>query len=233
VLLGILAVALLVISALGLRGMAQSNSGLETVYQDRVVPLRDLKIVADMYAVNIVDTTHKVRNGNIGWAEARKNLDEANATIALKWKEYTATYLVDEEKKLVAEIEPLFKETAVALGRLKDIMVREDEAAIAEFAAGPLYPAIDPISEKFSKLIEVQLNIAKHEYDNSAANYVSTRNENIALCALGLILGIGFALWIIRSITRPLTNLQEIIVRVEHSGDLTLRTNISSVALHS
>ncbi len=227
-LLGILAVALLVISALGLRGMAQSNSGLETVYQDRVVPLRDLKIVADMYAVNIVDTTHKVRNGNIGWAEARKNLDEANATIALKWKEYTATYLVDEEKKLVAEIESLFKETAVALGRLKDIMVREDEAAIAEFAAGPLYPAIDPISEKFSKLIEVQLNIAKHEYDNSAANYVSTRNENIALCALGLILGIGFALWIIRSITRPLTNLQDIIVRVEHSGDLTLRTNISS-----
>ena len=217
------AVGLVAIGALGLRGMAQSEDGLETIYQDRVVPLRDLKTIADMYAVNIVDTAHKVRDGIISWPQARKNLDEANATIAQKWKEYTATHLVEEEKKLVAEIELMFKETTSALGRLKDIFAREDKAAVAEFAAGPLYPAIDPISDKFSKLIEVQLNVAKREYDKTAANYVATRNTSIAIIALGLILGIGFALWIIRSITRPLTNLQDTLVRVEQSGDLTLR----------
>jgi methyl-accepting chemotaxis protein len=222
------AVALVVIGVLGLRGMAQSKEGMETVYHDRVVPLRDLKVIADMYAVNIVDTTHKASNGNIGWADARKNLDEANATIKQKWKEYTATILVDEEQRLVAEIEPMFKKTAIALDRLKDILAREDKAAVAEFAAGPLYPVIDPISDKFSKLIEVQLDVAKREYDKTAANYVATRNTNIALIALGLILGIGFALSIIRSITRPLARMHDTIVHVEQSGDLTLRANIAS-----
>ncbi|MDP3037987.1 MAG: MCP four helix bundle domain-containing protein, partial [Rhodocyclaceae bacterium] len=128
VLVGMLLLALVVIGALGLRGMAQSEDGLETVYQDRVVPLRDLKTIADQYAVNIVDTAHKVRDGIISWAQARKNLDEADANIKQKWKEYTATNLVEEEKKLVAEIEPMFKETAIALGRLKDILAKEDKA---------------------------------------------------------------------------------------------------------
>jgi methyl-accepting chemotaxis protein len=46
------------------------------------------------------------------------------------------------------------------------------------------------------------------------------------LLVVGLALG-GIASWlIIRSITRPLANLQDTIVRVEHSGDLTLRANI-------
>ena len=170
-----------------------------SVYQDRVVPLRDLKVIADMYAVNIVDTTHKVRNDNMGWAEARRKLDEANATIKQKWKDYTSTHLVEEEQKLVAEIEPMFRETAIALGHLKDILAKEDKQAIAEFAAGSLYPAIDPISEKFSRLIEVQLGVAKLEYEKSAAGYRSTLNANVAIIALSLVLGVGFAWWIIRS----------------------------------
>ncbi len=223
VLVGILGVVLVIIGTLGLRGMAQSNAALNTVYQDRVVPLRDLKIIADMYAVNIVDTTHKVRDGIIGWPQARKNLDEANATIARKWKEYTATYLVEEEKKLVAEIEPMFKETGIALGRLKDILTNEDKAAVAEFAAGPLYPAIDPISEKFSQIIEIQLVVAKREYDKASTDYRSTRYANITIIVLSLILGVGAALWIIRSITRPLSRLQDITVQVEQAGDCTLR----------
>jgi hypothetical protein len=32
----------------------------------------DLINVADMYAVNIVDTSHKLRNGNISWSQAQK-----------------------------------------------------------------------------------------------------------------------------------------------------------------
>jgi methyl-accepting chemotaxis protein len=227
VLVGMLLLALIGIGALGLRGMVEADDGLQTVYQDRVVPLRDLKVIADLYAVNIVDTTHKVRDGIVTWAQARKSLDEADTIIKQKWKEYTATYLVEEEKKLVAEIEPMFKETAIALGRLKDILAKEDKSAVTEFAAGPLYPAIDPIGEKFSKLIEVQLDVAKREYDEAAARYVVARNITIAVIALCVFLGIGFAVWIIRSITRPLTRLQDTLVRVEQSGDLTLRADVA------
>ena len=103
-LVGLLSLVSIIVGLTGLKGMSQSVGGLRTVYEDRVVPLRDLKVIADLYAVNIVDMTHKVRNGNIDWAEARKNLQEARTGINKTWTAYKATYLVEQEKKLVATI---------------------------------------------------------------------------------------------------------------------------------
>lgn len=71
----------IIVGLTGLKGMSKSVNGLRTVYEDRVVPLRDLKVIADLYAVNIVDMAHKVRNGNIEWEEARKNLKDARQGI--------------------------------------------------------------------------------------------------------------------------------------------------------
>ena len=60
-LVGLLSLVSVIVGLMGLRGMSETVGGLRTVYEDRVVPLRDLKVIADLYAVNIVDMTHKVR----------------------------------------------------------------------------------------------------------------------------------------------------------------------------
>lgn len=216
------------IGANGLRGMAMCVAGLQTVYVDRVIPLRDLKVIADMYAVNIVDTSHKVRNGNITWEEARKNLDDAELQIQTKWKDYKNTVLVPEEERLVAEIEPMFKTTQVELDHLRDILKREDKQAIAEFTAGPLYPAIDPISGKFSDLIEVQLTVAKQEYESSNDSYSFNRFFSIALILVGMTLSVAFALWIVRSISGPLEKVRQIVREVAKSSDFSKRVSVSS-----
>ena len=62
-LLTALCLLVLLVGGAGLFGMGQSNAGLKSVYDDRVVPLKQIKVVADMYAVNVVDTAHKVRDG--------------------------------------------------------------------------------------------------------------------------------------------------------------------------
>lgn len=68
-------IALLVlIGVLGISGMHSSNQAMASVYNDRVVPLKDLKQIADMYAVNVVDTAHKVRNGNLDWQQGLVNV---------------------------------------------------------------------------------------------------------------------------------------------------------------
>ena len=213
-LVGLLLVFLVGIGLSGLYGMSSNKDSLETVYNDRVVPLRDLKVIADMYAVNIVDTTHKVRNGNISWADARKSVAEAEAAIAEKWKSYTATYLVEEEKRLVAEIEPMFKSTQNELDKLNDILKREDKEGIANFTINNLYPAIDPISGKFSELIEIQLKVAKQEFDAAASRYKTTRNWSVAAISLGILLGFIVAIWIIRSVTRP---IEAVVVAAEYA----------------
>jgi methyl-accepting chemotaxis protein len=215
-----------VVGLVGLNGMSQAVSGLETVYNDRVVPLRDLKVIADMYAVNIVDTSHKVRNGNIGWEEARKNLAEAQSVIQAKWKAYKATVLVDEEKKLVAEIEPLFVSTQLVLDRMQDILKREDAAAIAEFTKGPLYPAIDPISNKFSELIEVQLTVAKQEYEQGQTTYAHSRLVSTVLLVAGTLLGFLAAVLIVRSVVGPLTRVQQAVTAVAQDFDYSRQVDV-------
>jgi methyl-accepting chemotaxis protein len=225
-LVGLLSLVSVIIGLSGLRGMAESVAGLRTVYEDRVVPLRDLKMIADFYAVNIVDTTHKVRNGNIDWAESRKSLKDAREGISSKWATYKATYLVEEEKKLVAQIEPMLEKAEPTLNRLQEILTKEDLDAVKTFSIDTLYPVIDPISTKFSELIEVQLNVAKAEYTESKTQYENSRVFKVSLLVAGILAGALLALWIVGSVIRPLRLVQETAQKVAQDFDYSSRIDI-------
>lgn len=88
----------------GRSALSTANGDLRTVYEARVVPLRDLKTISDDYAVFVVDATHKVRNGNWGWEEAAASVDEAADRIARLWSGYRARGGFDaEEQRIVAD----------------------------------------------------------------------------------------------------------------------------------
>jgi methyl-accepting chemotaxis protein len=84
-----LSLAVMVIAAFGYAELSYSNKNIADIHDDGVVPIENLKVIADMYAVNIVDTAHKVRNGGMDWDEGISSLDKASATIKDRW----ATYL--------------------------------------------------------------------------------------------------------------------------------------------
>ena len=204
VLVGVLAVALIALGILGLQGQNAAVQGLNTVYEDRVVPLRDLKVIADEYAVNIVDTAHEVRNGNITWSAGRDNVAGAMRTIEPVWEAYLETFLVPAEQRIVDELVPLMEEADRAVGRLQDIMRRQDMAALEAFTIDDLYPAIDPVSDRFAALMDVQLDVAEAEYEGAVEQYIVNRNIFIATMAGGLFIGIALAWFIITGISRRL-----------------------------
>ncbi len=221
ILVALLIAFMALIGGLGLQGIRATDASLDTVYNDRVIPLRDLKIIADMYAVNIVDTTHKARNGALSYVEAIKNIDVASETIHKKWKDYLATYLVDQEKKLVAQIEPLMVVADREVVRIRSILEAGKADQLAEFAAKSLYPGIDPVSEKFSALIDVQIEVAKTEYEASQIRYVRLYTTLITLLAGALLLGLAFSVVVIRSITIPVRHVSAIIERLA-KGDIAV-----------
>ena len=190
-LIGFLSFLMIIIGVLGLHSAWRSNEGLDSVYKDRVVPLKDLKIIADTYAVNIVDTAHKVRNGNISWGDGQKNVATAVDIITEKWRAYLATTLVPQEQKLVEEARPLMKSADKTVAKLSGILGKKDLETLTEFTIVELYPVIDPISAKFSELVDVQIKVAKEEYDRSLKEYTVNRNISIALVILGVLLGAG------------------------------------------
>lgn len=168
------AVLCLLMAGLTLGGMqllAQSNEALRTVYDDRVVPLQQLKTVADMYAVNMVDTTHKVRNGNLDWQAGAQLVDASAGVVQKTWKAYTETFLVPDEQRLVREITPLMAAADRVRQRLLESLQAKDEAALADIAKNSLYQAVDPLSDKLNELVTIQLEVAKTEYEQARARY--------------------------------------------------------------
>jgi hypothetical protein len=181
-----------------------SNKGLDTVYKDRVVPLEQLKVLSDRYAVDIVDTSHKVRDGVVSLEDARKNIAEAQTEIAYKWQAYLATYLVPEEQRLVAEIAPLMKKADIAVAKLNTILIKQDLPALVQFTAMELYPAIDPLTKKISALVDLQLVVAKQEYQKSDGSYQKGRKLAMILILGGSFLAGVLAFLVIRNLLRDL-----------------------------
>ncbi|OKP79280.1 hypothetical protein BTE77_08215 [Ensifer adhaerens] len=98
--LSLLAVAMLVMIVTAFSALTSISKRTESIVADRLLPVDHLKTVSDMYAVEIVDTTHKVRSGALDWAAGAKAIDTALATIDTRWRTYEATRLTPEEKTL-------------------------------------------------------------------------------------------------------------------------------------
>lgn len=219
-LVGAMLAACLVIGLTGLNAQQRSVAGLNTVYLDRVVPLRDLKLIADLYAVKIVDTTHKTRSGMLSYPQARDEVRSARAEISRLWSAYMNTRLVDAERQIASRIETLMKAADEPLDALERTLDRHSEKRLAAFVINDLYPLIDPISEGFNQLIELQLGEAKAEYEQAQALYQRNRLLNIGLL-LALLVGGGlFATVLLRSISRPLEALKQAAASVA-AGDLS------------
>ncbi|MBK3749176.1 methyl-accepting chemotaxis protein [Stutzerimonas balearica] len=212
--------ACVVVGITGLSAQQRSLNGLNTVYLDRVVPLRDIKLIADLYAVKIVDASHKARSGMITYAQARDDVRQARAEIRRLWQAYLQTRLLPEERALATRIENLKAATEKPLDRLERTLDRHSEKRLAVFVMNDLYPLIDPLSEAFSELIDLQLGEARGEYESALALYERNRAFFIGLLGALLVVGALCSLLLIRSIGRPLQALKQAAAQVA-AGDLS------------
>jgi methyl-accepting chemotaxis protein len=222
---GVLILFMVLIGGLGIVGMRAANNGLHTVYSDRVVPLRDLKVIADSYAVKIVDISHKVNISTLSWDEGVRSLARAEASIDESWEHYTQTLLVGNEQRLVDEVKPLKDRAREATSQLRRIFDNKDEQALGAFIRDELYQVIDPVSEAFSRLVDVQLDAAKEVYAQTEARYQWLLVISISAMLLSVLIAAVLGFMITRSLLRQLGGepylAMESLQRVA-AGDLTL-----------
>ena len=221
-LMGLLAV---VIALFGLSGMRGCNNEFKNVYDNRIVPLSQLKTAADMYAVNIVDTCHKARNENISSTEAIKNIKQAQESISKEWSAYTSTELTSEESALVNEAKERFKSADEGVEELLALLEANNLEGVAQFSVNKLYPKIDPISETIGKLVTLQLDEAKKGYESSQESYNNQMTIFIILLLVGLGVS-GFIGWrTISSIEHSTSSFRKIMGEIARSKNLTHTIN--------
>ena len=201
-------VGIIILGSLGIIQLKEVNNGLERVYNDRVVPLEQLKIIADEYAVNIVDTTHQTRNGNFEFEKCISNINSAQEKIKDNWNKYLSTTLTKEEEKLSNDANQLMRVGDTIVNKIKQTCINKDLDAITKITLNELYPNIDPIGEKISALISLQLEEANKETKIAENIYNTSRIIIIVTIFVSFLIILVLSYLIISDITGKINVLK-------------------------
>ncbi|WP_294203873.1 HAMP domain-containing methyl-accepting chemotaxis protein [uncultured Sphingomonas sp.] len=209
--LAALALSIVLLATLSFWSMSTNKTALDSILQDRLVPMRDLKTVADKYAVDIVDASHKARNGNFTFAQSAAKVRDGSENLHKHWKAYRATQIDGEEAALATEAETRMRVADEHVAELLTILNNGDRAALDGFVLNKLYQSIDPVSDSIGKLVNLQLKIA--ENTGNAATHTARMNRTIMIAlVLGGIAVLVMSLIIISSkVVAPIQRLAETI----------------------
>ncbi|MDP2111447.1 MAG: MCP four helix bundle domain-containing protein, partial [Thiobacillus sp.] len=215
-------------AAIGLYGINENGKGIETIYEDRTVPLVDMGLIIDM--VNRI-RTNAVIAANATAPDAARN---ANADTLLLdteidklWTKYMGTTLTPEEKQLTDAFAPQWKTYQASRNVTLKHAMDGDLAAAQENAAGDAGAKFSAAHETLFKLIELQGAVAKQEYNQAHDRSVSIRNFAIVAVTVGLALAAWLSFSLIHAIVRPLDEAVKL-TRAVAEGDLTQNIDVHS-----
>lgn len=225
-------IILLVISSLS--SFSIINQGVGRIYDDRLVPLTKLKAMSDGYTV-IINAVNKADNGLKNPDEALAELREGQRIIKNNWKQYTAGQLNAEEKSISQETEALFPEADNIIEEAADILASmgntlqfdEDGDTLITDYNGDFFEYLDPITDKITTLINMQLTIAQQERKKAQNLYDKSFTLSITLNVIALIIMVISGIWVGRTISVPLNELRHLIEKVDHDKDLTVKVCIN------
>ncbi|MBU1307315.1 MAG: MCP four helix bundle domain-containing protein, partial [Alphaproteobacteria bacterium] len=219
--LAVLSAVVCILVTAGYATLATVDAKISSIVADRVVPLSQLKLVADQYAVLIVDNAHKVRAGTFSFEEGAANMAAAEQLIAEQWAAYQATSLTPDEEILVAAANQVMAIAEPAMAQLRTILQTGNMSGLETFIADTLYPAIDPISTDVSLLVDLQVDVARAEYAGAQSLFGLMNIAMMVVTVIGAT-AIGLAtLVIVRTVSGRLSGMEKALVAVAE-GDYSV-----------
>ncbi|MCG9720519.1 HAMP domain-containing methyl-accepting chemotaxis protein [Shewanella sp. Isolate7] len=215
---------LICICILAINMMNNIEKGVVTIYNDRVVPLEDLKVIADDYAVSVIDAINKANAGDFSAEQANQALQEASNNIDKKWRQYIATQLTKDEQRLVDEAEHLFVPANQRIAHLEQLLNGKSGNIAGQLRDEiiPLYRVIDPISGTIAELISLQLKVAGEEKDRVAEIYQSSLTLFLLITLVAAVASIVLGIWINRSVMKPINHIRTQLLTIQQDSDLTV-----------
>src|SRR5689334_13986621 len=174
-LVSILGVFMLVAALTGILATRASNTRMQSIYEDRTMPLSQLLEINDRMVQNTAIQYEAAVNGRSGKpvgdvaAKVSANIEQ----ISKVWVAYMATYLTPEEKavadsfaaKRKAYVENAVKPALALLGERKF----DETSLLLAGKAGQLFASA---KQELDKLVEIQVREARMQYDASVHEYI-------------------------------------------------------------
>ena len=210
-----------------LSNMSTLAHGVDSLYQDRVKPVEQLKQVSDAFAVTIVDTLHKHRAGLLSASDASSALRTAEQQALNQWQSYRATQMTAEESRLISQAQPLIDQWLQQISGYQQSLQAGSLVGVANDAFNQqLYATADPLSRALDDLIKLQLSEAEKFVGvaNETLSDTSWLFSSIAIAVVAVLSVLAFL--VSRSISVPLISLRSTMQAVGDHSDLRLRAPV-------
>ncbi len=212
--IGFLSLLLLALGAFAIYGMAKLNRSLETVYEDRVVPLKQLSDINSLMMENVRQLhlsgmhdprlpEHTLHDHPLAAHHDRVTANMAEVTTL--WNAYMATYLTPEEKKLADEF--LVRRTEFVQKGLLPVIERQKAGQFAEAnmhlvrSTGPLYAEA---YRQNQALLKLQQQVAEAEHHDAIAGFERFRGIAMLATLAGVALAALVGWLLARAIAQPM-----------------------------
>jgi len=203
--LSFLALQLIVGALIGIGNLSIANSSMKSIYDDRLVPLGQLDQIVRLLNRDELAIAKAVSDDPEEAARLMNEVDEHIKQTNRIWDAYMATQLTAEERKL-AEQFARDRGQFIAEGLMPAVAAvrARDGQRATELLHGPMEKLFAPVRNGINDLIELQLEVARKEFEERQQAYIWVRNTCIGALLAGLALAAGLGLWLTRAITRPL-----------------------------
>jgi methyl-accepting chemotaxis protein-1 (serine sensor receptor) len=223
----VLLALLLCVATLGLWELDRTNARLQSVYEQRTVPLEQLgrvnaMAIRDRY---LIAEALLLRNES-ATARALKELADNEQTAERLLKGYLAGPLSAEERTLADKL--VTARTAYAregLAEARKALQDVDFNAVQNAFLGKVAEFAPPVAQTLGELLALQTRLAQEEYE--AAQQAERRSKWLVplITLVALLVGAGLAWRITRSITGP-TREALALARAVAAGDLRTRIEV-------
>jgi methyl-accepting chemotaxis protein/aerotaxis receptor len=202
--------SVLLIAGNGYLNLRGAHSDVQTLFQDRVVPLAWLATVDESLQATLAvldQADAMLRDGKPADSVAAAIAQEKQA-IDEQWAAYMATYLTPEEAQLAqafaADRDALDQESA----KLAELAKSGDAAAFTMARSGTFAAQYAKLQQDLAALRQIQIDVSKQIFDQSTSDL--GRNTTLSILLLSMVVVVlGMAGWLmLRSFNRPLRQFE-------------------------
>jgi methyl-accepting chemotaxis protein len=215
-----LGLLLLATAALGNFALHWNHQSLKTIFEDRVVCLRQFSIIRDAYD-DLIDVSRMLRSKQIDPVHAKDKIDADLSKLRTQWSAYLATSLTAEEEVLAKDLQGRIDQNgAVATEILKRLAA--GGASEFETTHAELLKNARDTNATLGKLSALQVREAEAEFRRSETTAGWSRFgllTALVLAALGIAYGVYT---IVAQVARPLGRLVSVLQRMAR-GEIDAR----------
>ncbi len=223
-----LVILLLVSNLLALQRMSDTMHDMDVLVQDRVFKIK----VSNKFVESVLNNGRLLRGILLSDSSeeraAFKSQIEANRKLNSELLEQLEPLVRTERgKRILANIKEARSAQSSVYGKYYEALER-NQAEAKQLLLKDFSPKNEALVTAVKEMAALQDENMDKDVKRNREEYESARNRAIGGLVVALLLAIGAAVWIIRSIAGPLDSMREAITRVRDRNDFTAAVRVNS-----